>query len=190
MDSAAVAPAATVNLIPCAGRELWQGLIRLAAHGDIAIQFPQGCAWSGGWMRPNRDFYGVAPKLCEPLLRDAQLRRRATPEEIGGGGWNDQEVRTKGVELRFDLRDRQLVQMRVHQQGFVPGRGDLVRSEKKFQRIVRILATEIGRAFEGPRRIDQSKFHDAASGTGVSAGCATGSRGKSSLTRRCSLHHS
>ena len=57
-------------------------LVGLAAHGNIAIQFLQGCGWSRGRMRPNCNLYSIAAQFVKPLLRDPQLGRRAAPEKI------------------------------------------------------------------------------------------------------------
>src|SRR5689334_11587622 len=65
---------------------------------------------------------------------------------------------------------------------------DLIECEKQFERIMWVLATEISRAFKGPRRIDERKLHDAASGICASAAGVLVRIGASIGRLRCSFH--
>src|SRR4029077_20420876 len=98
--------------------------------------------------------YGVAPKFRKPFLRDAQLRRRTSPEQIRRRSWNNEEVRTKLVERLFHLLSAQPPQLRVHNERLVPGTTNLICRKQQLQRIMRLLAAEVRRAFERPSRIN------------------------------------
>src|SRR6266567_8597468 len=82
VNARSIAPTAAINLGPRVRGELGEGLVRFAAHGNIAIQLLQGRGRSRGRMRANCNLYGIAAQFVKPLLRNAQLGRRATPEKI------------------------------------------------------------------------------------------------------------
>src|SRR5690348_17590066 len=58
----------------------------------------------------------------------------------------------------------ELVELGVNQQRFVPGGDNFIEAEEQFQRIVRLLAAEVGGAGEVPVGIDQRVSHAATSG--------------------------
>ncbi len=139
-------------------------------------------------MRTDRDFDRIAPQLDKPLLRHSQLWWRATPKKIRGCCRDDQKLGMKLIQLSLDLARAQSLQMRIDQQRIVSGSPDLVEGEHQFQRIMRLLAAKVSRAFEAPRRIYQGKPHEAASGICSSAG--PGAIDMRTLVASCVCHHS
>src|SRR3954453_5457348 len=113
-------------------------------------------------MRTDRDLHRFAAAyLRKPLLRNSHLRRRTPPEQVRWRGRNDQEVRRKRIQSSLRLFRRDVIVLRIDQQWFVSCFTNFVVSEQQLERIVRIMAPEIGRALEIPVRIDERKLHAA-----------------------------
>src|SRR6266498_3466188 len=91
----------------------------------------------------------------------------------------------KVVQHCPDLLYAQSLQLSVNQQRLMTCGFSLIESKQQFQRVVRFLAAEIGRAFECPGRIHQCELHDATSGR-ASTVCANGASGRRSSALRSS----
>src|SRR5207248_2334737 len=81
MDPGFISPAAALNFRPRLRGKQRNGLIRLAAHCHVTIQFAQCSAWGYRWMRADRNFHCPTIEFGEPLSRNAQLGLRAPPEK-------------------------------------------------------------------------------------------------------------
>ena len=131
-----------------------QKLIRFTAKYDIAIQFAKSRGGRRRRVWADCDFDSTAFQSPEPLLRNAQFWRRASPKEIRRRSWNDEKI---GVNLRnplLDFIEIELIRVGINQKRFISGRLDLVESKKQLERIVRFLATEVNGTVEIPRRIN------------------------------------
>src|SRR5512146_1021175 len=120
-------------------------------------------------MRANGHAHRLFPQGREPLPRHPQFRLRAAPEQIGRRGGNHQKIWFEALHLPLHFLQAEFSDLRVYQQGLVPGGADFVKTEQQFQRIVRLLATEVGGAGEIPIGVNQGESHAATPGAGSRA---------------------
>ena len=114
-------------------------------------------------MRPDGDQRAAhGAEVGRRELRDAQLGRRAAPEEIARRGSDHREIRPEISHASPHLSARQVVELRVDDQGFVPVALEQRLRVAVFERQVRLAAAEIDAALEAPVRIDESVLHDAS----------------------------
>src|SRR3954471_9782861 len=95
------------------------------------------------------------------LLRHAQLRRRATPEQIGRGGGHDGHVRPKCSERIADIRHRKIAEMRIDQVGMMSSLSQQQLRNSQLKRQMWRLAAEVDAAVKTPVRIDERDLHTA-----------------------------
>ena len=115
---------------------------------------------SGRSVRTNCNPRSPFTQSRKPLDRNTQLRLRAAPEQIRRRCRNDEEVRGKLVHVRAYCREVEPVGQRIDDQRFMTGGADLVVREQQFQRVMSFATSKrVGRTFERPRRIYQSKLH-------------------------------
>src|SRR5579862_7469628 len=129
LESISGFPAATVDFGPRSRGQLRQRFIRLAAHGDITLQFAQRRGRRRGTVGTDGDLYCFALQRGEPLLRNTQLGWRTAPEQIRRRGRNDKKIGSEPVELMPDVLHRQLIDVGVNQNRFVIGGTDLIECE-------------------------------------------------------------
>ena len=91
-----------------------------------------------------RHFDCAVAQLGKPLLRHPQFRRRASPEQIRRGGGNHQEVSVKIRKALPDFFRIQPLELGIDEECVVPCFVHLVVSKQQFERVVRLLAAEVG----------------------------------------------
>src|SRR5215207_1469165 len=96
------------------------------------------------------------------LLRDAQFRRRAPPEQVAGRARDHQPVWSKGFDPPPDICYRDVVQLRVEEKNVVTVLLEQRLRIAELERQMRLAAPEIDASFECPVGIDQCELHDAA----------------------------
>src|SRR5690242_10109543 len=91
-----VAPAAAGDILPRRGGQLRKGLVWLTAQDHFAAGFAQCGSRRRRWMRTDGHMGPASAESTEPLLRDSQLWRRTTPEQIRRRSRDYQEI---GIEI-------------------------------------------------------------------------------------------
>src|SRR5215471_6701172 len=124
-------------------------------------------------MRTDRYFQSAVTELRKPLLRDAQFRLRAAPEQVSGCGRHHQNVRLEYIDAASGFMQREPFNVRIQQERLVTRRLQMVECEKQLQRIVGLVTAEVGGTGEIPARIYQGKFHEATPGKCSSAAAGT-----------------
>src|SRR5712671_6414414 len=100
-------------------------------------------------MRANGNFLCTATDPRKPFFRNAKLRRRTTPKQIGRRSGNHEKVWVISFNQRLRFLQRKISHLGVDQQRVMPGLTNLVKGEEQFQWVMRFLATKI----DGARKI-------------------------------------
>ena len=148
--------AANAGNIPLAIRQAEQCRFAFAHDDEIHLQLAERCARRRGAMRPDGDQHrsGI-PKSKRQLLRNPQLRRRASPEQVGWRCRHHHHIGPEGFELRDNIGDREAEHVGVEQQCLVPGTVQQLLRNSELERKMRRPAPEIDAAVILPIRIDQ-----------------------------------
>ena len=155
------AKAAAGDALPRFTRQPSEGLVRLAAHCNVATGLAERGRGRGRAMRPDSDFGCALAESGEPLHRHSQLRRRAAPEQVRRRGRDHQEIRSEAVQDAADLVEAEAVSLGIDEQSSVAGSDKLVVSEQQFERVVRLATAKVGRTCKRPRRIYKYELHSA-----------------------------
>ena len=115
----------------------------------------------GGGVRPDghhRARRRRAPR-ASVSQRHAQLRRRASPEQVARRGRDDGEVGRERAHPLAHIVERQAVELRVDDIDFVAGGFEQRLRVAVLQRQVRLAAAEVDAAVEAPGRINERIPH-------------------------------
>src|SRR5205814_6340682 len=108
-------------------------------------------------------------QIADDLLWDSQFRRRATPEQVAWRRRNDRNVGCIVGDSGSDCLARKYAELSVENLGIVPGPVQQRLRVAVLQGQVRLPASEVDAALEGPGWIDERVFHQRI----VSAGIGT-----------------
>src|SRR5262249_50803322 len=155
-----IAEATAFDRLPGCVGEFRDVSVRLATESNVRTGLSEcrdrGCRR----MWANDHLLGATGQSSDPALRDADLRWRTPPEEIGRRRGNDDEIGIETVDARAGRGDIDVLSLGIDELCFVAGSTHLLHGEHQFEWDVRIAAAKVGGPGEVPIRIDEGKSHD------------------------------